>query len=264
MAQQSSNGETPGATQHKAESSSVTVTSLGYEEDVIELSVMRVFELRINCARTDVPTSVERLLAFLAVHDRPQTRQHVAAHLWMDTMEERASANLRNTVWRARRVLGDHLVTDGSSLALSPDIATDVRRLTSLARTLLRADPNVDPIHTDSTLLLDDLLPDWDEEWILGERERLRQLRVHALEALCSRLSGAHRYGEAIDVCLLAIAADPLRESAQRLLVSAYLAEGNVSQARQQFDLYSELLWEQIGVEPSPEFRALAGARAYS
>src|SRR6266700_2866149 len=30
-----------------------------------------------------------------------------------------------------------------------------------------------------------DLLPDWYDDWLLLEQERFRQLRMHALEALC-------------------------------------------------------------------------------
>ncbi len=223
----------------------------------VQLSVMRCFELRVDRVGVSVPPNVERVLAFLAVQERPQSRQHVATHLWMDTIEERAAANLRNALWRARRVIGDCLVTDGSYLALSPDVDIDLRHLTSQARSLFRPDAELDECDTDPTVMLGDLLPDWDEEWIVAERERLRQLRVHALEALCDKLCIAGRNGEAVDVGLMAVSADPLRESAQRLLVSAHLAEGNVSEARRQYDSYRDLLWDEMGIEPSCELRAL-------
>lgn len=217
------------------------------------------FHLRINNLSVSVPTHVERVLAYLAVHERPQHRRHVAAHLWMDTAEERAGANLRNALWRARHVLGDQLVSDGSYLALSPDVDVDLRRLTSQAHALLRTDVGLHECDTDPTVMLGDLLPDWDEEWIVGERERLRHLRVHALEALCEKLCSAGRNGEAVDVGLMAVSAEPLRESAQRLLVSAHLAEGNMSEARRQYHRYRDLLWEELGIEPSPELRVLVG-----
>ena len=41
------------------------------------------------------------------------------------------------------------------------------------------------------------------------ERERFHQLRLHALEALCDRLTTAGRYGEAIDAGLAAVTAEP-------------------------------------------------------
>ena len=44
-----------------------------------------------------------------------------------------------------------------------------------------------------------DLLPDWYDDWLMIERERLRQLRVHALEQLAERAMREGRYGHAID-----------------------------------------------------------------
>ena len=41
---------------------------------------------------------------------------------------------------------------------------------------------------------------------------------------------------------LAAVAIDPLRESAQRVLIEAYLAEGNLSEAHRQLDAYGKLL----------------------
>ena len=93
------------------------------------------------------------------------------------------------------------------------------------------------------------------------ERERRRQLRLHALEALSSELSTTHQHGEAIEVALAAIAMEPLRESAQRALASAYLNEGNYSEARRTYDSYAGLLGDELGVKPSAEFRALMAVR---
>ena len=99
---------------------------------------------------------------------------------------------------------------------------------------------------------------------MIVERERLRQIRVHALEELSRRLAVGHRYGHAIDAALAAIAADPLRESAHRRLIEAHLAEGNASEAIRQYETYAELLASQLGIEPSPALRRLVdlGARS--
>jgi DNA-binding SARP family transcriptional activator len=69
-----------------------------------------------------------------------------------------------------------------------------------------------------SRLVLDDadLLPDWVDDWLVHDRERLHQLRLHVLEALADRLAGDGRYGLALDVALAALRSDTLRESAHR------------------------------------------------
>jgi DNA-binding SARP family transcriptional activator len=56
---------------------------------------------------------------------------------------------------------------------------------------------------------------------------------------------------------MTAISADPLRETAQRLLIEAHLAERNWREARRAFDLYRMLLRAELGVEPGCALRRL-------
>jgi DNA-binding SARP family transcriptional activator len=223
----------------------------------LRLSVLRGFELRAGDAVVVVPTNVERVLAFLAVRGRPQLRSTVAATLWMDTTDERAGANFRTALWKARRARKNCIVVAGNYIVLSPFIEVDLARFLAQAKRLISIDDDLEEPDTDAEGLMGDLLPDWDEDWIVCERERLRQLRVHALEALCRRLSTRGRHAEAIDAGLAAVDAEPLRESAQRVLIGAHLAEGNVSEARRQFRLYGRLLRESLGLQPSSDLQAL-------
>ncbi len=50
---------------------------------------------------------------------------------------------------------------------------------------------------------------------------------------------------------MYAVAADPLRETGQRMLIEAHLREGNVSEARRQFELYRSVLLDRLGITPS-------------
>ena len=60
-----------------------------------------------------------------------------------------------------------------------------------------------------------DFLPGWYDDWALMERERIRQRLLHALEAVSRRLARAGDYAGAVEAAMLAISAEPLRESAQ-------------------------------------------------
>ena len=102
-----------------------------------------------------------------------------------------------------------------------------------------------------------ELLPDWSDEWVLIERERYHQLRLHGLESLCRALAAVGRFGLAVEACLAALAAEPLRESTQRQLIEVYLSEGNRVEALRQFDSYQRVIREEVGVEPSPEISEL-------
>jgi DNA-binding SARP family transcriptional activator len=115
-----------------------------------------------------------------------------------------------------------------------------------------RAGPELAP-----AALARDLLPDWYDDWVVLERERFRQLRLHALEALCRRLTEAGRFGAAVQAGLAAVAGEPLRESAHRILIQAHLAEGNPGEAVRQYHLYRRLLAGELAIEPSATIRGM-------
>jgi DNA-binding SARP family transcriptional activator len=76
-------------------------------------------------------------------------------------------------------------------------------------------------------------LPDWDDEWVVADRERFRMLRLEALERGAERLIERTEYGRAMEAALAATLSDPLRESARRLVVRVHLGEGNLASAVQ-------------------------------
>jgi DNA-binding SARP family transcriptional activator len=66
------------------------------------------------------------------------------------------------------------------------------------------------------------LFPGWYDDWVLLERERLRRLRLHALEVLADKLVREGRYGEAVQATYAAVRTEPLRESAHRAVVRVH------------------------------------------
>jgi DNA-binding SARP family transcriptional activator len=102
-----------------------------------------------------------------------------------------------------------------------------------------------------------ELLPDWYDDWVVIERERHRQLRLHALEQLSARLSADGRHAAATEAGLAAIASEPLRESAHRVLIAVHLAEGNRGEALRQYRVCCGLLDRDLKVGPSPALQAL-------
>ena len=67
------------------------------------LSLLEGFELRLNGVPIELPLGAQRLIAFLALHNRPLQRGFVAGNLWLESSEERAGANLRSALWRLHR-----------------------------------------------------------------------------------------------------------------------------------------------------------------
>lgn len=229
----------------------------------VRLSLMDGFELTVDGERVPVQRSSQRLIAYLALRSRPLLRVHVAGVLWLDSSEERSCANLRSALWRLRARARRVVETDASHAWLSSEVQVDVREVVTLARGLIeRHDGDGDHSAVESSLLAGDLLPDWYDDWVLLERDRLRELRLHALEALAGRATEDGRYGAAIDSALTAIQADPLRESAHRLLISAYLAEGNPTAGMRHYRNYCRRAKAELGIEPSPRMRELVAGLA--
>lgn len=194
-------------------------------------------------------------MAFVALHPRGVHRVVAAGTLWATASEARAGASLRSALWRLRSASPVPLVDVGAErLRLLPYVSVDVHEQTAAARRAL--DPATPP--QDYRQELDgELLPGWYEEWVLVERDRLRQLRLHALESASERLATASRFAEAIEVALAAVAADPLRETAHQALIRSHLAEGNVAEALLQYRRYASLLRRKVGAAPSRRLREL-------
>ena len=220
------------------------------------LTLLNSFAILRGGYALQLPPGAQRVVAFIALHEHPLERAYVAGSLWLHTPEERAHANLRSALWRIRRV-GQRLIeTTGAQLRMGSEVTVDLREAEKVARRTLAHGA---PIDLDVAPLMGDLLPDWYDEWVLLERERFRQLRLCALEALCRRLTNAGRLNEALVAGLAAVAGEPLRESAHRALVSVHLAEGNVGEAIRQYRFCERLLREQLGVAPSASMEELVG-----
>jgi len=227
------------------------------------LSLLNAFDLRCAGSVVVLPMAVQRLVAFVALHDHPQRRTYVAGVLWADVPDERAAASLRSSLWRLNR-LGHRLVdVTNTHLRLAPDVDVDVRRALELAHEVLNQTDGgaTEPIEA---ILDGELLPDWYDEWLVFERERLRQLGLQALEELASRQLSSGRLGPALEGVLTVLRREPLRESAQRLLIRIHLAEGNGAEALRQAHLYRRLLRAHVGIEPSEQFDDLLDGRASS
>jgi DNA-binding SARP family transcriptional activator len=208
--------------------------------------------------RLVVPEGSKRLLAFVAIRGGRVDRRHAAGTLWPAGDDERAAGNLRSALWRLRGVGIDVIEADKCALRLRSGTATDLQDTCAWAERLIVGSAS----ESDLRILrwegdVGDLLPGWYDDWVIFERERLRQRVLHALEALSGRLVQAGRYAESIEAAMQAVQIEPLRESAQRALVEAHIAEGNFVEARRAFLAYRALAQQELGVQPGAALAAL-------
>ena len=221
------------------------------------LTLLGGFSLCVGRDTVPLSHAPQRLLALLALQGSTVRRGYAAGLLWGDSTEARASGCLRSALWKLRVAGLSIIAAHGDSLALAPEVEIDVENVTDLARAIVAG-----RIDEEKFALLDpcfaaELLPGWHDDWVVGARERHRQLSLHALELLCDHLTRIGRYGAAMLAGMAAVDREPLRESAHRALMKVHLAEGNAVEAIRRYRHYEAIAARDLGVGPSAMMRSL-------
>ncbi|WP_182526818.1 AfsR/SARP family transcriptional regulator [Nocardioides dongkuii] len=228
----------------------------------VRLSLLGGLAARFDDQPLQLTLAAQRVLTVLAVQHRrsPATRSALAERLWPDAPPDRAASNLRSTLWRMPRPRGRTLVVSSATqVRLSDDVGVDLWDAEDLVRALC-ADGDPDADRLDDLGLLDmDLLPTWQEDWLVVDQESHRQRRLHALERSSHALRERGRFNDALTAALGAVRCEPLRESAHRKVIEVHLVEGNQAAALRQYDTYRRMLADELGLRPSPEIRRLVG-----
>jgi DNA-binding SARP family transcriptional activator len=228
----------------------------------IRVALLDGFGLRIegppdeHVMLDNLPRGVQRLVACVSLAVRP-SRAAVAGQLWPEVPEGQAQRNLRSALWRLHRAVPDLVEVSPLAVSLSPGVTVDVHDLVTWAEQVLDPAAGLPDRTIGPAGERGELLPGWYEDWVLLERERLRQLRLHAYEVLARRLTRAGRFCEAAQAAYAAIGIEPLRESAHRALIGVHLAEGNTVEAVRAYERFREMLVDEVGVPPSEHMAQL-------
>lgn len=221
------------------------------------MALLNSFELLLNGKSVVLELPAQRLLAFLALQDRPVLRAYAAGTLWLDATESHALGSLRSALWRLRQHSFELVESTSRQLRLAPGVAVDLHEAVALAHDLLAGSARLEDIDLDRPELSGELLLDWYDDWVLIERERFHDLRLHALESVCIRLTEAGEFAKAMEAGLAAVKGEPLRESAHRALIKVDLAEGNEAEALRRYRRYRRLVHDRFGIEPSEQMEDL-------
>jgi len=220
------------------------------------LHLLEGFSLQSRGVPIELPVGVQRLLAFLALRG-PAPRAVVAGSLWPEVPDSQALASLRTGIWRLNKLVPDAVCAEGLAMGLAMPV--DCREQEAFTTRVLRERPDDATWVREGlpTLWKRELLPGWYDDWVVFERERLSQLRLHALEHTAQLLVHERDLDTALQLALEAVRTEPLRETATAVLMSVYLAEGNVADAIRQRDVFADLLLRELGLEPSPALTVL-------
>jgi TolB-like protein/DNA-binding SARP family transcriptional activator/Flp pilus assembly protein TadD len=231
----------------------------------LELVLFGGFQASAAGHPIDIPGRKERaLLAILAMPPgEPRSREKLTSLLWSDRSDKQARDSLKQALLRVRKSFGSlrplPIVTDRTSIALNrAAIAVDVQDFEQFV-----AVGTPEGLARATTLYRGDLLEGIDvrdpafEEWLLFERQRLRDQARDALARLLAHhmIVGASAQAGAAARRLLAL--DPLHEIAHRALMQIYVRQGQTALALKQYQLCSDALQGQLGVKPEVETERL-------
>jgi class 3 adenylate cyclase len=233
-----------------------------------DLSLLGGFELTGPDGVVDLPSKkLTGLLAYLAcTAPRPQPRERLWALLWGSHFDAQAKQNLRQALFRLRKVLGeDALESDGQVVSLNTTaVSCDVSRLEALV-----LEGSRDALSAAADLYRGGLIDDvtigeegWNE-WLTGERERLLELALGAMLGLGEQELAAGRAEHALKAGQRAIALNNLREDAHRLVIQALATTGRKAEALKHYQDLVALFKRELNTEPDAATKSLvAGLRS--
>lgn len=208
---------------------------------------------------------IRALLAYLAIEaGRPHQRNQLATLFWGEREESAARNNLRKSLFRLRKTLGDEantiLTVTRSSVQFNASAGqADVTQFETLAQ----AD-DVAALSKAAELYQGSLLaglaladaPTFDE-WLIPRREQLHQQALSVLHRLTELHLAKRAYERARATAERQLSLEAWFEPAYRQLIRLHLAMGNRALAVAQYERCAAVLMKELGSEPSAETQAL-------
>jgi len=214
--------------------------------DACTLQLLRTPLLRVAGRQVRLSSKDAALLALVAC-EGPLRAERVAALLWPAVGSRQADTSLRQRLYRLRREAGQALVDSGSTLALRPEVATD------LAPALERLTHDE---HAAAGELLGDLsfddLPDF-ADWLRAQRQHWRAQRTAALAAMADRCEKEGALVRGLVYAQRHVDDEPLAEHAQRRLMRLHYLRGDRAAAIAAFERCEQRLKDELGTRPSAE-----------
>jgi DNA-binding SARP family transcriptional activator len=208
----------------------------------------------------------QALLAYLAVKPVQRvSRDKMANLLWSSTGPEQARQSLRQLLSTLRKELStispDQKILIEESDFLGVDGAIVVADVAEFEALL--AIGNEDALARAVTRYRGDFLDGFTiteerfDQWVLGERDRLRRAALRAHSYLLELQTKRDSLDDAISTAQSALRIDPIQEAMCRTLMRLYMQSGDLAAALQQYDSCVRTLKRELGVDPDAETRSL-------
>ena len=222
---------------------------------VLHLQLLGVFRLvHGHVPVTSINTlRLQSLLAYLVLHRTArESRQQLAFLFWPNSSESQARTNLRNLFHLLRQALPNpdlFLFLDGQTVQWRSDapFTADVIQFETAAAQLSSAQS----LQAAIDLYHGDLLTGCYADWILPERERLRQIFVETLDQLIVLFEHQGDFHSAISYSERLLRYDPLREDTYRQLMRLHILSGDHASAVRVFQTCVAVMKRELGIDVS-------------
>ena len=233
----------------------------------LTLNLLGGFRVRLGSGAPPftLPTrKAQALLAYLAMPAGPAyRREKLASLLWGSTVETTARTSLRQTLYAIRKSLRgadpQPLQLHANTVALDPAaVSVDVE---AFEEGMAEATPSA--LAESLALYEGDFLEGLTvqeppfEDWLLAQRERLRELAVGGLGRLLPHQRAAGATEAAVQTAQRLLGLDPLQEPVHRALMQLYVETGQRGAALRQYQLCVATLQRELRAEPEAETKTL-------
>lgn len=193
----------------------------------------------------------QRVLALLAVRGA-LPRPRLAGTLWPDSTDSRALDSLRVSLHHIHRQAAGLVLCSDGWLEISEHTQIDYRQLAE-SLTHWSSVGQLHPGEVEQLLQAGELLPDWDDLWLLPEQQQWRALRAATLQHCAGCLLGTDRADCAVRLARQALVLDPLSERAASTLAFAEARQGHRAAAAAGLLAFIDRLQMDLGMNPGPE-----------
>ena len=221
---------------------------------MLEIRLLGAFEVTLNGIPIKFPTrTAESLLAYFALNpDVPHRRERLAGLFWPEADESRSRSNLRHTLFRLRKALGEEYFTaDKVTISFVPgtEYLLDIDQLQIDEGETTSSEDLADSV----SVYRGELLSGFYDEWVSLERERVQSLYEYRMQDLLDQLVMEGKWRQVGKWGEFWIANGTSPEPAYRSLMMASAGLGDLSGVANAYQRCVDDLRSELSVEPSAE-----------
>ncbi|HEY9659719.1 MAG TPA: BTAD domain-containing putative transcriptional regulator, partial [Allocoleopsis sp.] len=212
-----------------------------------------------------ISRKAQALLIYVAVTGKLHSREALAELFWQNMSSIQAMKNLRTALPSLRQIVGSHLIITRQTIRFNRQSPyhLDLEAVQAIAA-CPKPDINLQCLSQAVTHYGGDFLagfhvpdaPDF-ENWVLMEREQLREIAIEGLHTLSEHYLNQRNYKAGLAVTRKLLTLDPWRETAHQQQMLFFACTGQRRAALEQYDICRQILADEFNIEPMAETTAL-------